>query len=277
MTSFTIAVSSCALFRQETGDKGVAFPFVKALTMVNQRLTELDQATEEQFEIVLIPSDGQDIDHLTKNIEKYGLKSDRVCMITGEKPLLDLLNEIEPVLYLSTNPQNVKEAITAGHGAATMFQREYHEPSDEVLRVAFDGDGVLFSDESERVYKEKGLQSFYDNERDKEDEPLIQGPLSKFFRALVHLQQKFGLQNCPIRTYLVTSRGTSSPGLRALKTLQRDKLEINEAFFLCGAHKGPVLKAIKPHIFFDDQTPHVDGALQNGVIGAHVPYGVRNE
>lgn len=103
---------------------------------------------------------------------------------------------------------------------------------------------------------------------------ILQGPLSKFFQALVHLQQKFNLQ---IRTYLVTSRGTTSPGLRALKTLLLEKMEINEAFFLSGAHKGPVLKAINPHIFFDDQTPHVEGALQYGVIGAHVPYGVRNE
>ncbi|KAK9964314.1 hypothetical protein ABG768_005502, partial [Culter alburnus] len=248
-----------------------------ALTMVNQSLTELDQATEKRFVIVLIPSDGQDIDHLNKNIKKYGLKIDPVCEITGEKTLLDQLNEIKPVLYLSTNPQNVRKAIIAGYGAATMFQRDYHEPSDEVLRVAFDGDGVLFSDESERVYKEKGLKGFNDNERDREDEPLKQGPLSEFFRALIHLQETFGQQNCPIRTYLVTSRGTTSPGLRALKTLQNDNLEINEAFFLCGAHKGPVLKAIKPHIFFDDQIPHIDGALQNGVIGAHVPYGVRNE
>ncbi|ROL49647.1 Cytosolic 5'-nucleotidase 1A, partial [Anabarilius grahami] len=248
-----------------------------ALTMVNQRLTELDQATEERFVIVVIPSDGQDIDHLNKNIKKYGLKIDLVCEITGEKPLLDHLKKIKPVLYLSTNPQNVKEAIIAGYGAATMFQRHYHEPSDEVLRVAFDGDGVLFSDESERVYKDRGLQSFKLNERDREDNPLGQGPLSEFFRALVHLQKKFGQQTCPIRTYLVTSRGTSSPGLRVLKTLQNDNLEIDEAFFLCGTYKGPVLKAIKPHIFFDDQIPHVDGALQNGVIGAHVPYGVRNE
>lgn len=105
----------------------------------------------------------------------------------------------------------------------------------------------------------------------------FQGPLSEFFQALVHLQKKFGQQNCPIRTYLVTSRATSSPGLRALKTLQTEELEINEAFFLSGAPKGPVLKAIKPHIFFDDQIQHINGDLQNVVIGAHVPYGVRNE
>ncbi|KAK7140385.1 hypothetical protein R3I94_012863 [Phoxinus phoxinus] len=278
MTSFTIAVSSCALFRHEIGDnnsKGVAFPFVKALTMVNQRLTEL--GVEERFVIIVIPTDSQDMNHLNQNIKKNNLKIDRVWEITGEKNILDHLKEIKPVLYLSTNPQDVKKAITAGYGAATMFQRDCHEHSDEVLRVAFDGDGVLFSDESESVYKNKGLQAFFENERINENNAMEPGPLSKFFQALVNLQQKFNLQNCPIRTYLVTSRGTTSPGLRVLKTLQGEKLEINEAFFLCGAHKGPVLKAINPHIFFDDQTPHVEGALQNGVIGAHVPYGVRNE
>ncbi|KAL0178163.1 hypothetical protein M9458_027057, partial [Cirrhinus mrigala] len=88
--------------------------------------------------------------------------------IAQEKPILDLLREIKPVLYLSTNPQNVKEAIRAGYGAATMFQKDYGEHSAEVLRVAFDGDGVLFSDESERVNNEKGLEAFFQNERDKE-------------------------------------------------------------------------------------------------------------
>ncbi len=108
---------------------------------------------------------------------------------------------------------------------------------------------------------------------------ILQGPLSDFFKALVHIDKMFSDRNqtSPIRTYLVTSRGTASPGLRALLTLQEKKLEINEAFFLSGAHKGPVLKAINPHIFFDDQMSHVDGALQYRVIGAHVPYGVRNE
>ncbi len=108
---------------------------------------------------------------------------------------------------------------------------------------------------------------------------ILQGPLSDFFKALVHIDKMFNdrKSKSPIRTYLVTSRDTTIPGLRALLTLQKNDLEINEAFFLCGANKGPVLKAINPHIFFDDQMPHVDGALAYRVIGAHVPYGVRNE
>ncbi|ROL45077.1 Cytosolic 5'-nucleotidase 1A, partial [Anabarilius grahami] len=284
-TSFTIAVSSCALFSQETGDKGVAFPFVKALIMVNQRLTELVQAIDEQFVIVVIPTDSQDIVLLNNNITKHKLNVDRVCEITGEKTLLYHLNEIKPVLYLSTNPENVRDGINAGYGAATMIfpQKDYHEPSDEKLHVAFDGDGVLFSDESERVFIEQKLDGFLANERKNEDNPLEQGLLCKFLEALVHFQQRFKKSKnasnakCPIHTYLVTTRGTESDGIRALKTLKKRNLEINEAFLLNGANKGPVLKAIKPHIFFDDQMRHIKGALENGVIGAHVPYGVRNE
>ncbi|CAM4664575.1 unnamed protein product [Leuciscus chuanchicus] len=276
MASFTIAVSSCALFRHEAGDiysEGVAFPFVKALTMVNQRLTEL---RSERCVVVVIPANTMDMNHLNSNITKYDLN----CEITGEKPLLDHLKEIKPVLYLSTNPEDVEKAITAGCGAATMFQRDYHEHSDEVLRVAFDGDGVLFSDESEKVFQKKGIKSFLDHECENEDNALDTGPLSKFFQALVHLQQNFAElppKKRPIRAYLVTSRGTTADGLRVLKTLRENRLEIDEAYFLCGAQKGSVLKAIKPHIFFDDQMQHIEAALQNGIICAHVPYGVCNK
>ncbi|XP_052470016.1 cytosolic 5'-nucleotidase 1A-like isoform X2 [Carassius gibelio] len=270
MAPFTIAVSSCALFRQDNSP-GVAFPLIKALKMVNQRLREMDPAVEEPFKIVLIAT-CNNMDDLKKRIDHYNLKIEIVRL---EKPILKHLEEIKPVLFLSTNEQNVREAISAEYGAATMFQRDYHEYRDEVLRVAFDGDGVLFSDESEKVYAEKGLEAFFQNERDNEATPLALGPLSEFFKALEGLQKRH--QKIPIRTYLVTSRGSSSPGIRALKTLQKNNLEINEAFFLSGAPKGPVLKAINPHIFFDDQMTHVEGALQNGVICAHVPYGVKNK
>lgn len=268
MTPFTIAVSSCALFRQENGETapGVAYPLVKALKMVNQSMSEMDPTVEEWFKIVVIPTN---MDHLKKSVENYNLKIEIAC----EKPILEHLEEIKPILFLSTNAQNVREAISAGYGAATMFQQDYDKHSDKELRVAFDGDGVLFSDESETVTAKKGLEAFCQNERDKEDTSLALGPLSMFFKALVQLQKSY--KKSPIRTYLVTSRGTTSPGIRALKTLKENNLEINEAFFLCGAHKGPVLKAINPHIFFDDQKKHV--ALQNRVIGAHVPYGVRNK
>ncbi|XP_051945345.1 cytosolic 5'-nucleotidase 1A-like [Xyrauchen texanus] len=282
MSSFTIAVSSCALFKPKNGDtegyrdKGVAYPFVQALKKVNQRLEDRSQAPENRFKIVLITTNCQDVAWLKES--KYicaDFNTAQICEVTKEKTVLDHLKDIKPILFLSTNQEHVKEAINAGYGAATMFQGDYLVPSKEMLRVAFDGDGVLFSDESERVFKEQGLEGFIQNEHNLEDTLLGLGPLSDFVQALVHLQLL--QQDCPIRTYLITSRDTNSPGIRALKTLQNKKLEINEAVFLCGSPKGPVLKAIKPHIFFDDQMLHVKGALENGVIGAHVPFGVRNE
>lgn len=269
MTSFTIAVTSCALFTKERGDnKGVAFPFVKAVNMVNQHMDQLGQANEGRFKIVLITPNSQ------QNVS--GLEIDQICEISAQKTLLDYLNDLKPVLYLSTHSDSVREAIKAGYGAATMFQTDYTEPSDDKLRVAFDGDGVLFSDESERVYKEKGLDAFLQNEKNLEDTVLKVGPLREFAKALLFIQKRFST-NCPIRTYLVTSRNTGSPGIRGFRTLQKHGLGIDEAFFLGGAHKGPILKAIKPHIFFDDQKSHVDGALVNGVVGACVPFGVCNK
>ncbi|XP_056616263.1 cytosolic 5'-nucleotidase 1A-like isoform X2 [Triplophysa dalaica] len=265
MTSFTIAVTSCALFNQERTDiKGVAFPFVKAINMVNQHMDQ-EEVNEGRFKIVLITKSCQE------NV--YGLKIDHIRQITAKKTLLEYLNDLKPVLYLSTDSDSVREAIKAGYGAAIMFQTDYTELSDDKLRVAFDGDGVLFSDESERVYKERGLDAFLQNEEDLEDKVLRVGPLGEFAKALLFIQKRF-TNICPVRTYLVTSRNAGSPAIRGFKTLQEHGLGIDEAFFLGGAHKGPILKAIKPHIFFDDQQSHVDGALEHGVVGAYVPFGV---
>lgn len=105
-----------------------------------------------------------------------------------------------------------------------------------------------------------------------------QGPLKGFLEALGKLQKKFfdkGQRlDCPIRTYLVTARSAASSGTRALKTLRSWGLEIDEALFLAGAPKGPMLEKIRPHIFFDDQMFHVEGAAEMGTVACHVPYGI---
>lgn len=107
---------------------------------------------------------------------------------------------------------------------------------------------------------------------------LWQGPLKGFLEALGKLQKKFYAKgqrlDCPIRTYLVTARSAASSGIRALKTLRAWGLEIDEALFLAGAPKGPMLEKIRPHIYFDDQMFHVEGAAEMGTIAAHVPYGI---
>ncbi|XP_061753350.1 5'-nucleotidase, cytosolic IAa isoform X4 [Nerophis ophidion] len=258
----TIAVSTRVLFRTEREQKvyeqhgveeylryqiehenepfapGPAFPFVKALEAVNTRLRELYPQSEELFDIVLV----------TYNHAHVGIR---------------LINTIN---YHSI-------------AAATMFMPDKQtEVSESQLRVAFDGDAVLFSDESERIFKAHGLDKFFEHERENEDTLLDHGPLKGFLEALGKLQKKFYAKgqrlDCPIRTFLVTARSAASSGIRALKTLRAWGLEIDEALFLAGAPKGPMLEKIRPHIYFDDQMFHVEGATEMGTVAAHVPYGI---
>lgn len=258
---------------------GPAFPFVKALMNVNARLRKLYPDSEELFDIVLMTNNHAQVGvRLINSINHYDLTIERFCMTGGKSPT-GYLKAYMTNLYLSKNSDKVTEAIEEGIAAATMFTAEKEmELSDTELRVAFDGDAVLFSDESEIIVKQQGLDSFFAHEKEFENKPLAQGPLKCFLEALGKLQRKFYAKNerlqCPIRTFLVTARSAASSGARVLKTLRSWGLEIDEALFLAGAPKGPLLQKIKPHIFFDDQMFHIEGAQEMGTISAHVPYGI---
>ncbi|KAK6307146.1 hypothetical protein J4Q44_G00222940 [Coregonus suidteri] len=200
--------------------------------------------------------------------------------MTGGNSPIGYLKAYHTNLYLSADPMKVREALEEGIAAATMFNppEKRTEVSETQLRVAFDGDAVLFSDESERIFKAHGLDKFFEHEKAHENTLLDHGPLKGFLESLGKLQKKFYAKgqrlDCPIRTYLVTARSAASSGTRALKTLRSWGLETDEALFLAGAPKGPMLEKIRPHIFFDDQMFHVEGAAQLGTVAAHVPYGV---
>ncbi|XP_053719757.1 5'-nucleotidase, cytosolic IAa isoform X1 [Synchiropus splendidus] len=299
----TVAVSSRVLFRTEREQKvfeqqgveeylryqiehesepfapGPAFPFVKALEAVNTRLRELYPQSEELFDIVLVTYNHAHVGiRLINTINHHNLFIERFCMTGGSSPI-GYLKAWHTNLYLSADADKVREALAEGIAAATMFMAEKQtEVSTTQLRVAFDGDAVLFSDESERIFKAHGLDKFFEHERENEDTLLDHGPLKGFLEALGKLQKKFYAKghrlDCPIRTYLVTARSAASSGIRALKTLRAWGLEIDEALFLAGASKGPMLEKIRPHIYFDDQMFHVEGAAEMGTIAAHVPYGV---
>ncbi|KAG9355644.1 hypothetical protein JZ751_000482 [Albula glossodonta] len=208
----------------------------------------------------------------------FDLFIERFCMTGGSSPI-GYLKAYHTNLYLSADSEKVREALEEGIAAATMFMPEkMTEVSETQLRVAFDGDAVLFSDESERIFKAHGLDKFFEHEKEHENMLLDHGPLKGFLESLGKLQKKFYAKgkrlNCPIRTYLVTARSAASSGIRALKTLRAWGLETDEALFLAGAPKGPMLEKIRPHIYFDDQMFHVQGAAEMGTIAAHVPYGV---
>ncbi|XP_077366056.1 cytosolic 5'-nucleotidase 1A-like [Festucalex cinctus] len=258
---------------------GAAFPFVKALMTVNSRLRELYPESEELFDIVLMTNNHAQVGvRLINSINQYDLTIERFCMTGGQSPI-GYLKAYMTNLYLSKDAEKVTEAIDEGIAAATMFMPETeNELCDNQLRVAFDGDAVLFSDESEIIVKQSGLDSFFEHEKKYENKPLAQGPLKCFLEALGKLQRKFYAKNerlnCPIRTFLVTARSAASSGARVLKTLRSWGLEIDEALFLAGAPKGPLLQKIKPHIYFDDQMFHIEGAKELGTISAHVPYGI---
>lgn len=258
---------------------GPAFPFVKALMTVNEQLRTLYPDSEELFDIVLITNNHAQVGvRLMNSINHYDLTIERFCMTGGQSPI-DYLKAYMTNLYLSKDTKKVQEAIEEGIAAAIMFKPDMAmKLSKTQLRVAFDGDAVLFSDESEIIVKQHGLDTFFEHEKQHENKPLAQGPLKCFLEALGKLQKKFYAKNerlnCPIRTFLVTARSAASSGARVLKTLRSWGLEIDEALFLAGAPKGPLLQKIRPHIFFDDQMFHIEGAKEMGTIAAHVPYGI---
>ncbi|KAI2651772.1 cytosolic 5 -nucleotidase 1A-like protein [Labeo rohita] len=258
---------------------GPALPFVKALMTVNERLRNLYPESEELFDIVLMTNNHAQVGvRLMNSINHYDLSIERFCMTGGQSPI-GYLKAYMTNLYLSRDCKKVQEAIEEGIAAAIMFKPDMEtQLSETQLRVAFDGDAVLFSDESEIIVKQHGLDTFFAHEKQHENKPLAQGPLKCFLEALGKLQKKFYAKNerlnCPIRTFLVTARSAASSGARVLKTLRSWGLEIDEALFLAGAPKGPLLQKIRPHIFFDDQMFHIEGAKEMGTISAHVPYGI---
>ncbi|XP_036729662.1 cytosolic 5'-nucleotidase 1B-like isoform X5 [Balaenoptera musculus] len=304
--AITIAVSSRALFNMVDGRKiykeeglekymeyqlsnenvvlapGPAFRFVKALQHVNARLRELYPDEQDLFDIVLMTNNHAQVGvRLINSVNHYGLLIDRFCLTGGKSPI-GYLKAYLTNLYLSADSEKVQEAIQEGIASATMFDGAKDVAyCDTQLRVAFDGDAVLFSDESDHITKEHGLDKFFQHEALFENKPLAQGPLKGFLEDLGRLQKKFYAKDerlcCPIRTYLVTARSAASSGARVLKTLRRWGLEIDEALFLAGAPKGPILVKIRPHIFFDDHMFHIEGAQKFGTITAHVPYGINQK
>ncbi|XP_011806654.1 PREDICTED: cytosolic 5'-nucleotidase 1B isoform X5 [Colobus angolensis palliatus] len=296
--AITIALSSCALFNMVDGRKiyeeeglekymeyqltnenviltpGPAFRFVKALQYVNARLRDLYPDEQDLFDIVLMTNNHAQVGvRLINSVNHYGLQIDRFCLTGGKNPI-GYLKAYLTNLYIAADSEKVQEAIQEGIASATMFDGAKDMAyCDTQLRVAFDGDAVLFSDESEHFTKEHGLDKFFQYDTLCESKPLAQGPLKGFLEDLGRLQKKFYAKNerllCPIRTYLVTARSAASSGARVLKTLRRWGLEIDEALFLAGAPKSPILVKIRPHIFFDDHMFHIEGAQKLGSITAY--------
>ena len=160
---------------------------------------------------------------------------------------------------------DVLNAIENGVAAAKILHsnENIHNISNEQVRIAFDGDAVLFSEESELVYKNHGLEAFIEHEKENRNNPLEMGPFAKLLLTIAKIQAKFPTDKSPIRTALVTARSAPTHE-RVIKTFNVWGVRVDEAFFLGGTDKYEILEAFGADIFFDDQDVHLN--LSSNVV-----------
>jgi 5'-nucleotidase len=249
---------------------GYGFSLVQKFLAINERCVD-----EPLVEIVLVSQNSADTGlRVFNSIIHYGLDITRAAFTSGMSPY-NYISAFGAQLFLSANADDVTQALDAGFAAATILCGSSLTNPSSQLRIAFDGDSVLFSDESERIYQQQGLQVFAENERNEAKTPLPGGPFKDFLAALHYIQTQFDPQSSPIRTALVTARSAPAHE-RVVRTLRAWGVRIDEALFLGGMAKGPFLKAFGADIFFDDQKKHCESAAQH-VAAAHVPHGIANQ
>lgn len=254
-------------------EPGVAFGLVKKLLALNER-----DPANPRVEVILLSRNSADTGlRIFNSIQHHHLDIGRAAFTRGESTFPYIL-AFGAHLFLSAEPEDVRKALEAGFAAATILPSAaatVAEANPSQLRIAFDGDAVLFSDESERIYKLDGLDAFQDNEVATAREPLPGGPFKNFLAMLHRIQLDYPVDTSPIRTALITARGAPAHE-RVIRTLRAWNIRIDEALFLGGKDKGEFLKAFGADIFFDDQQKHCESARQHVATG-HVPHGVANE
>jgi len=247
---------------------GPAFALVKKLLAVNR-------ADKQYVEVILLSRNSADTGLRVFNaIKHYGLDITRAAFTKGE-PTSRYVPAFGAHLFLSADIGDVRRALDDGYAAATIFPSTVGGNETGELRIAFDGDAVLFSDEAERVYQERGLAEFARSETEAALQPLSGGPFKDFLAGLHRIQADFPEDQSPIRTALVTARSAPAHE-RVIRTLRAWNIRIDEALFLGGLDKGEFLRAFGADIFFDDQRTHVESAAKH-VAAGHVPHGVSNE
>jgi len=249
---------------------GVAFPLARKLLALND-----DGRDHPGVEVILLSRNSADTSlRIFNTIEHYGLRIERAAFTNGSSPYR-YMSAYGANLLLSTNASDVRSALARGYAAATILPGSSISPDSGQLRIAFDGDAVIFGDEAERIYQQQGLDAFADSEKAAAEKPLSGGPFRPVLEALHQIQSSYPIENNPIRTALVTAR--SAPAhKRVVLTLREWGIRIDEALFLGGRSKGEFLKIFGADIFFDDQQVHIDSASAH-VTAAHVPSGIANE
>src|SRR3989338_1855134 len=239
---------------------GVAFSLVQKLLRLN--------TFGDFVEVILLSRNSADTGlRVFNSIAHYQLAITRAAFTSGESPY-QYVQAFGSHLFLSAHAEDVQNALTAGCAAATILPSHTQHNNVEELRIAFDGDAVLFTNASEKIFQEKGIDAFTKNEIKDAKNPLPGGPFQGFLFALQQLQKQLPKNECPIRTALVTARAAPTHE-RVIRTLRAWNIRVDEALFLGGLSKGKFLEAFQADIFFDDQTVHCDSASQH-VATAHV-------
>lgn len=278
---------------QEVLKPGPGFQLIRSLLQLNECVGGGDL-----IEVIIMSHNSPDTSlRVFNTIAYYGLPITRSVLVSGAS-LAPYLAAFGTDLFLSACEEDVQSAVDSGIAAgiictegvrggrgqekqavrrdSRIIPMPFASPSAPgQIRIAFDGDAVLFTDESEAIFQEKGLNAFEENEKAHASEPLAEGPFANFLKKLSDLQRELGTENCPIRTALVTSRSAPAHE-RVIRTMRAWNVRVDEAFFLGGLDKREFLKAFGAQIFFDDQSTHTQSAAQ-AVPAARVPYRRKGE
>jgi 5'-nucleotidase len=251
----------------QTARPGVAFSLVNKLLAFND--------SRPRVEVVILsrndPVSGM---RVFRSAQHYGLPIQRGVFTRGQPPWR-YLRPLAANLFLSTNEADVRSALDEGVPAARVYPQSARASAahPQEVRIAFDGDAVLFSDEAEQVFQARGLDAFQSHERERAATPLPPGPFKPLLQALHRLQLE-PVAGMRLRTALVTARSAPAHE-RAIRTLMQWQVEVDEAMFLGGLAKGTFLREFEPDFFFDDQTGHIVNAAEH-VPAGHVASGISN-
>lgn len=255
---------------------GAGYPLIKALLNLNN-YPELENSniSSPLVEVVIISKSSPDTGIQVLNaIREHGLNISRSAFISGS-PIAPYIADFNVDLFLTTNREDAQQVADSNICACAILDAtpvNTYTLDTEQLRIAFDGDAVLFDDSGELLYKQKGLRAFHEREARMRDLPIEKGPYAELLIKLSDLQERLParVDHCPIKIALVTARN-SPADLRAIKTLRQWGVDVDMAFFLGGLEKTAVLKTFAPHIFFDDSIQHINAA-RDFIPTALVPY-----
>ena len=236
---------------------GAGFPLIQAILNLNKQT-----GGRRVAEVVITSRNSPQTSlRMFNSISHYGLDIQHAAL-SGGASIAPYLHAFNVDLFLSASEADVQAANCADVAAGLIFAKpanlgEHVDP----IRIGFDADAVIFSGESERLYREQGLEAFLAHEKDNARRPLPEGPFAKLLRTLSTLQSDASFVKPPIRLAVITARNMPAHE-RVIRTLLAWDVRIDEAFFMGSIPKTRILAAFQPHIFFDDQDTHCRPAAE---------------